>query len=156
MLKFLTENKNSKHEFQTNITKLKQLIYIQKKTKKNILLVIKICTFTVSLYESSAIFLPREATTRPEQVHKGDTDETIYVEDQIGFLRMRARDQFMSVFGQCNRKRGKSSARLPRGVMVSHPSPNKTFTQILCFGMEESPKFYFTLASSASKVPWRW
>lgn len=39
------------------------------------------------------IFLPCEATTRPKQVHKGNTNKTVYVEDQVGFLRIRKRNQ---------------------------------------------------------------
>jgi len=33
--------------------------------------------------------LPCEATTRPEQVDKGNTNKTVYIEDQVGFLKIR-------------------------------------------------------------------
>lgn len=41
--------------------------------------------------------LPCEATARPEQVHKGNTNKTIYIEDQVGFLSIRMRNQFMEM-----------------------------------------------------------
>lgn len=35
---------------------------------------------------SAYLLLPREAATRPEQVHEGHADKTVDVKDEIGFL----------------------------------------------------------------------
>lgn len=37
-------------------------------------------------------FLPCETTTCPEQVHKGNTNKSIYIKDQVGFLRIKERN----------------------------------------------------------------
>lgn len=34
-------------------------------------------------------FSPCETTTCPEQVHKGNTNKSIYIEDQVWFLRIK-------------------------------------------------------------------
>ena len=44
-------------------------------------------------------FLPREAATRPEQVHEGNTNKTVYIKDQVGFLKInkRSKNQFILI-----------------------------------------------------------
>lgn len=35
-------------------------------------------------------FSPCETTTCPEQVHKGNTNKSIYIKDQVGFLKIKS------------------------------------------------------------------
>lgn len=51
----------------------------------------------VSPWHSRLIFLPCEATTCPEQVHKGNTNKTVYIEDQVGFLKTGMRNEFIYI-----------------------------------------------------------
>lgn len=38
---------------------------------------------------NTIVFSPSKTTTGPQQVHEGHTDETIHIQDQVGFLKVQ-------------------------------------------------------------------